>query len=241
MLTTVLIMGIAVIFEPVRIGLAVLMLNRPRPMLQLLALLCGGLTMGVGVGLTVLFILRATPLAGADGFTVPNVQIAIGLLVLLVAVVLATDISARQFTRGPFTRAAVGGDSGVGAIEPTPPSGLEKLSTHARNLLQGSSLWVAGVSGLGTALPSANYMAAMAVILASGAAPAAQAGALLTFNVVAFTLVEVPLVSYLVAPDKTRAAMAALHSWIRSRRRRDVAAVVAAGGCFMLALGMSGL
>src|SRR5688572_23664325 len=90
MWTTVLVMAIAVIFEPIRIGLAVLMLNRPRPMLQLLAFLCGAFTMGVGVGLVVLFILRSTPLA-AGKFTVADVQIAIGLLALLVAVVVATN------------------------------------------------------------------------------------------------------------------------------------------------------
>ena len=95
--------------------------------------------------------------------------------------------------------------------------------------------------GSGIALPSVDYLAALAVILASGAAPAAQTGALLTFNVVAFALVEIPLIGYLAAPDKTRAAMAALHGWIRSRRRRDVAALLAAAGCFVLALGMTGL
>jgi hypothetical protein len=240
MWTTMLVLAIAVIFEPIRIGLAVLMLNRPRPMLQLLAFLCGAFTMGVGVGLVVLFILRSTPLA-AGKFTVAEVQIAIGLLALLVAVVLATNMTARQFARGVFAGAAVGSDSDGVVIEPTQPSGLGKLSTRARHHLQGSALWVAGVSGLGTALPSPNYMAAMAVILASGAAPAAQAGALLTFNVVAFALVEIPLVSYLLAPEKTRAAMAALHAWIRSRRRRDVAALMAAVGCVMVAAGISGL
>ena len=84
-------------------------------------------------------------------------------------------------------------------------------------------------------------MAALAVILASGAAPATQAVALLMFNVVAFALVEIPLVSYLVAPDKTRTSMAALHDWIRSRPRRHVAALLAAVGCVMLAFGLTGL
>jgi hypothetical protein len=67
---TVLLMGTAVIFEPIRMGLAVLMLNRPRPMLQLLAFLCGGFTMGVGAGVVVLFILRSTPMASGR-FNVP--------------------------------------------------------------------------------------------------------------------------------------------------------------------------
>jgi hypothetical protein len=97
-------------------------------------------------------------------------------------------------------------------------------------------LGVARVSGLATALPSANYMAALAVILASGATPTAQVQALILFNVMAFTLAEIPLVSYLAAPQKT-----ALHAWLQSRRRREVAALVALTGCVMLALGVTGL
>ncbi len=225
MWTTVLVMAIAVSFEPIRIGLTVMMLNRPRPIRQLLAFLCGGFVMGVSVGLFVLFILRHR-LSAATNFTVPKVQIVIGLLAMLAAAVLATNISARRFQRGPLSGAAVEGDAGV--------------STRTR-LLQGSSLWVAGVVGSGIALPSVDYMAALAVILASGAPPAAQTGALLMFIVVAFALVEIPLIGYLVAPDKTRELMAALNDWIRSRRRRDVAVVLAAAGCVMLAVGIAGL
>jgi hypothetical protein len=109
-----------------------------------------------------------------------------------------------------------------------------------RDLLQGSSLWVAGVTGVWN-LPSANYMAALAVILASKAAPAAQVEALFIFNVVAFTVVGMPLVSYVVAPDKTRALMLEVQAWLRSRRRRDVAALVAVAGCLLLALGIVGV
>ena len=104
---TVLVMGIAVIFEPIRMGLAVLMLNRPRPMLQLLAFLCGGFAMGVGVGVFVLFILRSTPIASGR-FTLPQVQITVGLLALLIAAALATNISARMLVRRPMA-GAVGG------------------------------------------------------------------------------------------------------------------------------------
>ena len=86
------------------------------------------------------------------------------------------------------------------------------------------------MAGLGIALPSVDYLAALAVILASGAPAATQVGALLMFNVVAFALVEIPLVAYLVAPERTRAAMEALDAWLRSRRRRDVAALLAGLG-----------
>ncbi|MGO8936591.1 MAG: GAP family protein [Mycobacterium sp.] len=238
MWTTVLVMAISVIFEPMRIALVVLMLNRPRPILQLLSFLCGGFTTCLGFGLVAVFVLRATPMLGSH--PVAKTHIAIGLLVLLIAMVLATNVSVRTVI--PRTRAstAVEGDAGVIVVEPAPPNSLEKLSTCARDLLQNSSLWVAGVSGA-LNLPSANYMAALAVIVASGAAPAAEVTTLLMFNVVAFTLVGIPLLSYLAAPQKTRAFTAALQAWVRSRRRRDVAAVLGTAGCVMLALGISGL
>jgi putative Mn2+ efflux pump MntP len=50
---TVLVMAIAVSMEPFRIGMTALMLNRPRPTLQLLAFLGGGFVMAATVGLVV--------------------------------------------------------------------------------------------------------------------------------------------------------------------------------------------
>ncbi|HXL61630.1 MAG TPA: GAP family protein [Mycobacterium sp.] len=211
---TLMVMAVAVSLEPFRIGMTVLMLNRPRPTLQLLAFLSGGFAMGTAVGLVVLFVFRHR-LSGATHFTLPKVQIVIGVLAVLVATAVVAT--------------------------PSPPRGMETLFTRARHLLDGSSPWVAGAAGLGIALPSLDYLAVLAVILASGAAPATQVGALLTFNVVAFTLVEIPLVAYLAAPDKTRALMAALHNWIRSHRRRNVAVVLAVVGSVLLAVGIAGL
>ncbi len=215
MLITILVMAVAVSLEPFRVGMTVLMLNRPRPLLQLLAFLCGGFAMGMTVGLVVLFVLRRR-LLGSTYFTLPRVQIAIGVLALLVAaaVVLKPDTS----------RAAV----------------PQRLATHARRLVSGRSLWVAGVVGLGIALPSVDYLAALAVILASGAAAATQVGALVMFNAVAFALVEIPLLAYLLAPRRTHASMGALHDWIRSRRRIEVATLLGGVGCVLLAVGLAG-
>ncbi len=216
MLITILVMAVAVSLEPFRIGMTVLMLNRPRPLLQLLAFLSGGFAMGMTVGLVVLFVLRRR-LPGSTYFTLPRVQVLIGVLALLVAAVLAM-------------KSAAGGDAGPG-----------RLTTRAQRLLNGRSLWVAGVAGLGIALPSVDYLAALAVILASGAAAMTQVEALVIFNVVAFALVEIPLLAYLLAPRATRASMAALNDWIRARRRVEVVALLAAVGCVLLTVGVAGL
>ena len=216
MLVTVLLMAFAVSVEPFRIGMTVLMLNRPRPALQLLAFLSGGFAMGTAVGLAVLFVFRRV-LLGSTYFTVPKVQILIGFLALLVAVVVAVALPGRLGSR---------------------PA---RLASPAQRLLRRHSLSAAGIAGLGIALPSVDYLAALAVILASGAAAPTQVAALLMFNVVAFALVEIPLLAYLLAPKTTAMSITALYNWIQSRRRLEVAILLAAAGCVFLAVGMAGL
>jgi Sap, sulfolipid-1-addressing protein len=164
----------------------------------------------------VLFVFRRI-LLGTSFVTVPRVQILIGLLVLFIAAVVAVDLPSR--------------------LGPRPA----KLATPARNLLKGDSLSVAGIAGLSIALPSVDYLAALAVILASGAAALTQVAVLVMFNVVAFALVEIPLLAYLLAPIATARSVTVLHDWIRSRRRRDVAILLIAIGCAFLAVGASGL
>jgi hypothetical protein len=216
MLATVLIMALAVSIEPFRIGMTVLMLNRPRPALQLFAFLCGGFVMGTTVGLVVLFVFRRI-LLGTSLVTVPRIQLLIGLLILAIAAVVAVDL--------------------FGRLGPRPAL----VARPATELLKGDSLSVAGIAGLSIALPSVDYLAALAVILASGAAAMTQVVVLVAFNVVAFALVEIPLLAYLVAPRPTAKAVTALHEWVRSRRRRDVAIALAAIGCAFIVAGVSGL
>lgn len=210
-----LLMGAAVSLEPIRIGMTVLMLNRPRPLLQLLAFLTGGFTMGTAVGLIVLFLVR--PAVGSAHFTLPTVQLVVGAVLLLFAAAVATGKVGPRADREP------------GAV-----------ATRARRLLESPSLWIAGVAGLGIALPSVDYLAALALIVVSGAAAATQVGALLLFNVVAFSLVEIPLLAYVVAPERTLAALSALYDWMQSGRRHKVAALLAIVGCVLVAVGLLG-
>ena len=223
---TLLAMAVAVSLEPFRIGMTVLMINRPRPGLQLLAFLAGGFAMGITVGVIVLFILR--PALGSAHFTLPRVQIIVGAVLLINAVVVATGVIRR---RGGDANGSQGFGSGR----------FEWLATRVRKLLNGRSLWTAGVAGLGIALPSVDYLAVLALIVASGAPASVQIGALLLFNVLAFAFVEIPLICYLVAPDRTRAALAALQEWLRTRRRRAVTILLATVGGVLLAAGLAGL
>jgi type IV secretory pathway VirB2 component (pilin) len=222
-ITTVLAMAVAVSLEPFRIGMTVLMINRPQPLRQLVAFLAGGFAMGIAVGVIVLFVLR--PALGSVHFTLPRVQIVVGVVLLINAAVVAAGLVGKR------------GDGPEDLAERR--SG--PLATRTRQLINGSSLWTAGVAGLGIALPSIDYLAVLALIVASGAAASAQVGALLLFNLVAFGFVEIPLISYLVAPDRTRATLSALQDWLRTRRRNAVTVLLAVVGCVLLGAGLAGL
>ena len=210
---TLLVMAVAVSLEPFRIGMSVVMLNRPRPHLQLAAFLCGGFLMGLSVGAVVLFFLESRLPAWASAhFNLPTVQIVIGVLALVAAVLLAV-------TKGKD----------------------RELPAWLSRLLDGRSLWVAGVAGLGIALPSVDYLAALAVIAAANLEAGVRMGALVTFNVVAFSLVEIPLLAYLIAPQRTRSALSNLHIWIRARQRLEGAGLLEVVGVVLVAAGALGI
>ncbi len=122
---TLLAMAVAVSLEPFRIGMTVLMINRPRPGLQLLAFLAGGFVMGLTVGLVVLFVLR--PALGSAHFTLPKVQIIVGVVLLLNAAVVATGlIGKRDNESNGFTSRR-----------------FQPVAARARALRNGRSLWTA--------------------------------------------------------------------------------------------------
>jgi hypothetical protein len=221
---TLLMMAVAISLEPIRIGMTVVMINRPRPLSQLLAFLGGGFAMGTTVGLIVLFALK--PALGAAHFTLPRAQLVAGILLLVTAALVGTG--ALGGIRGEVVRSRTVRIAGP-------------LATRTRRLLNGRPLLTAGAAGLGIALPSVDYLAALAVIVGSGTSTATQVGAVLLFHVVAFSIVELPLLSYLVAPARTRQTVSAIQAWLRSRGSLGIAALLAAVACVLLGVGFAGL
>lgn len=199
MWTIVLLMALGVSVEPTRLGLTVLMLNRPRPLLQLFVFLCGAFVMGLSLGLTLLFVLRVSRMGQSD-VSGPYIQVGLGVLALVVAAALAITASVQRPPAAPRA----------------PRTGFaDKIARRVRGFLQNNSLWVAGVSGLGIALPSADFLAVIALIHASGATQPVQSMALLFFNAVAFSMVGLPLLSYAAMPGRTYEMVTALHTWVR--------------------------
>jgi hypothetical protein len=226
--------------DPVRMGLAIVLISRPRPLLNLFAFWLGGMTTGVVAGLTALLVLRdALPGLVADmtsmmaRFTGGHTQIIVGALALSVAATAAVGLASRP-AREPLPAA----QPQVPMPQPGSPTAFSQLVRRSRNALSGGSPWVAFVVGLGQATPPLQYFAALTAILASGAAFGTQLGAAVAFTAVTLVLVEIPLVSYLVAPAKTEAITLQAHHWMRTHSRQIL--VVSAGvlGVVMAAEGI---
>ncbi len=223
--------------DPLRLGVAVVMISRPRPILNLLVFWLGGMTTGVFAALVLLVLLRdstrmiAHTVASATTSPVArHVQLTAGVLALLIAVVMATGLVARQRGRLP-----VQAGEQLSPVQPGLPPAFSLLPIRVQEALECRFLWVAFVAGLGSATNPVEFLVAVAAILASGAAMGTQFAAVVAFTVVVLAVIEIPLVSYLATPAKTEAFMLRLHHAVRSHRPRILAAVIAVSGALLVA------
>ncbi len=235
----VLLFAFAAAQDPLRIGITVLLVSRPRPMSKLFAYWLGLMAMGIAAALAVLVLLRDSMLpvarvvtSAAGSPVVPPIQIVLGVLALSAAAMLAVPFWARQTTLAPVSgvnRAAL-------VLQPKMPTVFTRLPWRSRR--DGGSLPMAFAAGLWTSTTIVEFCGAMAVILASGAAAATQVCAALVFSLVAFAFAEIPLVSYLVAPAKTQAVVMQLHHWLRAHRRPIFVFALVAVGTLLIAKGI---
>jgi Sap, sulfolipid-1-addressing protein len=268
MFWNVLLLGAVAGFDPARIGAVAFILSRTRPVRLLVAYFVGGFGVSLIAGVVVLFVLKDVG-AGKSSSVPPEIEIAVGALALVVAALVGSGLAARVRDRVNARRAAADGTAGLrdpggpaateqpdgtrelvatkeppgmeklAALEKVP--GLGKLAPRVQGALASESPWLAWIAGVAIGLPSAYYLAAIAVILKAGPAAATQVAAVLVFNVVAFAAVVIPLVGYLLAPDATRARVEAFYDWVGAHQRLVVTALAGGVGAYLVIVGITKL
>lgn len=237
---TVIALALIAATNPVRLGVTLLLISRPRPMLNLLTFWLGAMTTAVTGGLGVLTVVhRFAPTfmqsvsAQAASSGARHTQIATGLVILAVTAVIAVGSSVRR-TRVGFTS----GYPSAGVLRRSRPRAVARLRDRVQDVLKGDYLSVAFVVGLGSGFPAVEYPVALAAIAASGRPIGVQVSVAMVFIVVMLLVIEIPLVSYSATPAQTHAAMLRLHDWARPRRWRILATIVAAEAVLMVATGL---
>ncbi|MGI9124103.1 MAG: GAP family protein [Mycobacterium sp.] len=229
---TVLVLSIAVNLEPTRIGLLPLLLSRQNPLMQLLAYLAGGMTVSLGFGFLVLFVFHRNPF-GVSASGGGKVQVAVGALALVIAAVMALR-GLRKRARSAAPAAAESTSSSES------PSGVDKFTIAVRKILgRGRSPWFSCLVGVGTGLPSVDYLALLLVIATSGKSRFEQGAALIICVLVSSIVVITPLIGYLAAPTKTLALIERFNTWTRSRTTIEYAGLLALIGILLIGLGWS--
>ena len=254
-------MGVLAALNPVRLGLALLMISRPRPAPNLLAYWVGGLTVCIPELLVPLMLLNFTSLFGSFGHgsgnhagssALPRIQIGLGVLGLTLAAVMAVRFSTRQRAEA---RASSNGDSAL-ATAPDTPVAVPRFLSRGRDVSSGDrsrirrllhrahcawekgSLWIAWVIGLAS-VPVDGVFFILAIIVASRAPLAAQVGASIVFFLLMYSVVEMILVGYVAAPARTEALLRQLHDWVRTYHRQILVTVFTVVGISQLAEGFN--
>jgi hypothetical protein len=226
MLSSVALLALPIAFDPVRLGVNLLLISRPRPARNLLVYWIGCVTASFLLLVVPLLILHytpafapfvhdlANPATGASS-TVRYVELGIGVLLLVLAVALALSLLVRRES-----------------------SAEDRPSPFARVLQRGrlgaawssGALWVALLIGFWAGPNPSLVTFSLASILASGASLAAQLSAAVVFVVVSLAIVELVLVCSVVEPARTHTVLQRVHDWARRYRRQLLVAILAIVG-----------
>jgi len=200
------------------------MLFLPSPKRLLIGYLLGGLLTSLTIGFVIVFALHdSSATSTAQNSLSPATDVALGLILLLVAFVLHGGHDERLRER----RKKKKGDNAE-----------EKSPSRVEQLLGRGSARVTFALGVVLTLPGVSYLAALHELdnLNYGTVPTILV--ILGFNAMLLILLEVPLIGYVVAPERTVVAVQDFRAWL-SRNGLKAGIYVAAGlGLLLIARGV---
>ena len=230
-LVQIFLLSLFAMFNPTLLAAVTLMLLLENPRRLMLGYLLGAYVTSISTGLVIVFALSDSSAASASKNSLsPSADIVIGLLLLLIAFVLATDrdrpLRERKARRKQEKLEADGGE--------------EKEALPLRLLGRGSPR-VAFVVGLLLSFPGLAYLTGLSHINKLDAAAVPTALLVIAFCLIQQLLLEIPLVSYFVAPEETADRVRRFRAWL-SRNGRQAAIIGAAVlGSLVIVRGIVGL
>ena len=208
-------LALASIFWPLLITIVVIVLRTEHPVKLLAAFLAGGLLATISVGLALVASFDGSGLLNKDRGTVdPAVNIVVGALAIVAALVV-WRLDARP-------------------REPKPVK--EKRGKSERYLENARLAFVAGL--LLNIIPGLFPVVALKNIAEGGYSATTEVVLVVVFYLVMFASVEIPLVSYLVAPEPTVRTVQRLNVWLDRNARRIATLVLAAIGLYLVVRGL---
>jgi Sap, sulfolipid-1-addressing protein len=208
------------------IAAAVLLLARPRPARKLLAFLLGCMGFSIVFGLVIVLALHGSKLVREPSPAVSaTIEIAAGALLFVVAVAAVAGRNVHWHPRR---------GRGDKAHRPERRSLSDRALGH-------DSLWIAWAAGALYSVPGAYYLAGMALLVKLDAPTTTDVLAIVGFNLIMFAFIELPLLGFLIAPERARTLTGRLNNWMKRNKRTLITAVAGIGGIYLLVSGLSDL
>ncbi len=205
------------------------MLFLENPKRLLLGYLAGALLVSLTIGFVIVFVVHDSGATEtAQNSLSPSMDIALGAIFLLVAYMLDSGRDEKLKER---RKAKKGGSD----AEDT-----EKGPSKVEQLLGRGDARITFALGVVFTLPGVAYLAALHDLQQLEYGTAGEILVILGFNVMLLILLEVPLLGYLVTPERTVIAVRRFRTWLTQSGRR-IAVVGAAGiGVILLVRGAVG-
>lgn len=195
----VIVLSLTASLNPTLLAMTTLMLLTPSPARLMVGYLCGAVMTSVTLGLIIVFELSGSSTAKTTQHSLsPAVDIGLGVLALAIAFVLHTGRQERLRERRRARKAA------------KPDKGPPRWQ---RELSKGSAR-ITFVLGAIFTLPGASYLAGLHSIHKLHYSTAVTVLVVLGFNIVMLWLLEVPLASFLIAPEATPERIDRSKAWV---------------------------
>jgi Sap, sulfolipid-1-addressing protein len=208
--------------NPTLLAATTVMLLLPRPKRLLLGYLLGAYTTGILVGLAIEHWLSGSGAVSTTKRTLsPAIDITLGVLALLVAYAVQTGRLARARDRRKTKKAE-----------------KPKKAPRWQTLLSRGSARDTFIVGLLLSFPGASYLAALTTIDKQNLSAGAVVLTVVAVNLIMLSLLELPLLSYALAPDWTPLAVERLKVWLTSHGGRAAVIIAAILGLALIVRGV---
>ena len=206
--------------NPTLLGATTVMLLLDHPRRLLLGYLLGALMTSVTLGLVIVFALDGSA-STAQHTLSPTLDLALGGLLIVVSYGIRRSDRPERAERRRERKEAK---------EKGPP-------LWQRTLSRGSA-WMTFVVGALLTLPGASYLIGLHKIADHDASTAGSVAMVVAFNLIMLAILELPLIGFLVAPDRTRVAVDRFRQWFTRNARRLASHLALVIGALLIVRGL---
>lgn len=208
--------------NPTLLAAVTVMLLMPSPRRLMAGYLLGAYITSITIGIVIVTSLEnSAALSTTKNTLSPAADVVLGLLLIVVSVVVRSDKAAERRAERKAKKKMKEGE------------GEEREGLSMRLLGRGSAR-IAFALGIVLSFPGGSYLIGLSHIDRLEASTAATTALIVLFCLIQLTLLELPLLGYLIAPESTATKVEAFRGWLERNGRRAAANLAAVLGAALL-------